>query len=121
MNYQELAKEILTKVGGAENVSGLNHCATRLRFNLKDDGKAQTDALKKLNGVMGVVNKGGQYQVVIGSDVASVYRPLTEMCDLKEGTKAAAEEKDDRKLVERLWTPCPAFSLRFFRQLRLQV
>lgn len=102
MNYQELAKEILTKVGGAENVSGLNHCATRLRFNLKDDGKAQTDALKKLNGVMGVVNKGGQYQVVIGSDVASVYRPLTEMCDLKEGTKAAAEEKDDRKLVERL-------------------
>lgn len=102
MNYQELAKEILTKVGGAENVSGLTHCATRLRFNLKDEGKAQTDALKKLKGVMGVVNKGGQYQVVIGSDVASVYRPLTEMCDLKDSAAAAPEEKDDRKLAEKL-------------------
>lgn len=104
MNYQELAKEILAKVGGSENISGLTHCATRLRFNLKDEGKAQTDALKKVNGVMGVVNKGGQYQVVIGSDVASVYRPLTELCDLKEAGQAAGSgnQKDERKLVERL-------------------
>ena len=47
MNYQELGDKILTLVGGKENVSGLTHCATRLRFNLKDEGKAQTDALKK--------------------------------------------------------------------------
>lgn len=104
MNYQELAKEILEKIGGAGNISGLTHCATRLRFNLKDEGKAQTDALKKVKGVMGVVNKGGQYQVVIGSDVASVYRPLTELCDLKGtgGEVLEGKEKDDRKLVERL-------------------
>lgn len=104
MNYQELAKEILAKIGGSDNISGLTHCATRLRFNLKDEKKAQTDALKKVNGVMGVVNKGGQYQVVIGSDVASVYRPLTELCNLQEqgGDKADGNQKDDRKLVERL-------------------
>ena len=104
MNYQELAKEILEKVGGSENISGLTHCATRLRFNLKDENKAQTDALKKVSGVMGVVNKGGQYQVVIGSDVASVYNPLTEMCDLKEQGAAGGEgkKKDDRKLAARL-------------------
>lgn len=108
MNYQELAKEILAKVGGRENISGLTHCATRLRFNLKDESKAQTDALKKVNGVMGVVNKGGQYQVVIGSDVASVYRPLTDLCDLKDqdggkdGRTGGEKEKDDRKLVARL-------------------
>ena len=48
MNYQELGDKILTLVGGRENVSGLTHCATRLRFNLKDEGKAQTDTLKKL-------------------------------------------------------------------------
>lgn len=106
MNYQELAKEILEKVGGSENITGLTHCATRLRFNLKDEGKAQTDALKKVAGVMGVINKGGQYQVVIGSDVASVYRPLTELCDTKEqGESIGAESekgKDDRKLVARL-------------------
>lgn len=102
MNYQELAKEILIKVGGSENISGLTHCATRLRFNLKDESKAQTDALKKLKGVMGVVNKGGQYQVVIGSDVANVYRPLTELCDIKDSAGSGKEKKDDRKLVERL-------------------
>ncbi len=104
MNYPELAKKILELVGGSGNISGLTHCATRLRFNLKDDSKAQTDALKKVNGVMGVVNKGGQYQVVIGSDVASVYQPLTEMCDLKEGKAGTGQEtgKDERKLVERL-------------------
>lgn len=103
MNYQELAKEILEKIGGAGNISGLTHCATRLRFNLKDEGKAQTDALKQLKGVMGVVSKGGQYQVIIGSDVANVYRPLTELCDWKDTAAASeAEKKDDRKLVERL-------------------
>ena len=104
MNYQELAKEILEKVGGSENISGLTHCATRLRFNLKDEGKAQTDALKKVNGVMGVINKGGQYQVVIGSDVASVYRPLTELCDgkLQEEKDGGEKGRDDRKLVARL-------------------
>ncbi|MDP4381062.1 PTS transporter subunit EIIB, partial [Escherichia coli] len=68
MNYAELAKQILEKVGGKENVAFLTHCATRLRFNLKDDTKADMDALKKTIGVMGVVNKGGQFQVIIGSD-----------------------------------------------------
>lgn len=47
MNYQDIAKEILEKVGGESNISGLTHCATRLRFNLKDENKAQTEALKK--------------------------------------------------------------------------
>ena len=82
MDYKKLAEDILAKVCGEENISGLTHCATRLRFNLKDEGKAQTEALKKVNGVMGVISKGGQYQVVIGSDVASVYRPLTELCEV---------------------------------------
>lgn len=104
MDYKKLAEEILIKIGGEENISGLTHCATRLRFNLKDEGKAQTEALKKVNGVMGVVSKGGQYQVIIGSDVASVYKPLTEMCEHAAGgeNQAADEKKDDRKIVARL-------------------
>ena len=52
MNYTELAKQILEKVGGKENVAFLTHCATRLRFNLKDETKADMDALKKTKGVM---------------------------------------------------------------------
>lgn len=101
MDYKNLAKEILEKVGGESNISGLTHCATRLRFNLKDDTKAQTEDLKKVNGVMGVVNKGGQYQVVIGSDVANVYRPITELTNIsseEEGTP----KKDDKKVIEKL-------------------
>ena len=47
MNYENLAKEILKNVGGQENVSNLTHCATRLRFNLKDVSKANTETIKK--------------------------------------------------------------------------
>ena len=73
MNYENLAKQILKNVGGQENVSNLTHCATRLRFNLKDLSKANTEAIKKTKGVMGVVDKGAQYQIIIGSDVANVF------------------------------------------------
>ena len=100
MDYKKLAEIILQNVGGSDNISGLTHCATRLRFNLKDESKANTDVLKGTKGVMGVVSSGGQYQVIIGSDVASVYKPLTEMCSLKES--GGAQEKDKRKLGAKL-------------------
>lgn len=100
MDYRKLAETILQNVGGSDNISGLTHCATRLRFNLKDEGKANTDVLKGTKGVMGVVSSGGQYQVIIGSDVASVYKPLTEMCSIKED--GASQEKDERKLGAKL-------------------
>ncbi len=92
MSYQELAKEILSQVGGKENIQQLTHCATRLRFVLNDNSKANTDALKKTKGVVGVAEAGGQYQVIIGSDVQSVYRPLMELTGLKEDASANADE-----------------------------
>ncbi|MBE5037944.1 PTS glucose/sucrose transporter subunit IIB [Subdoligranulum sp. DSM 109015] len=66
MDFKQLASTILANVGGKENVDKVVHCATRLRFTLKDESKAQTDVLKKTKGVMAVINAGGQYQVVIG-------------------------------------------------------
>lgn len=92
MSYQDLAKEILSQVGGKENIQQLTHCATRLRFVLNDNAKANTDALKKTKGVVGVAEAGGQYQVIIGSDVQSVYRPLMELTGLKEDANSHAEE-----------------------------
>ena len=92
MSYQELAKEILSKVGGKENIQQLTHCATRLRFVLNDNSKADTDALKKTKGVVGVAEAGGQYQIIIGSDVPNVYRPLMELAQLKEDANSHAEE-----------------------------
>ena len=92
MNYQELGDKILALVGGRENVTGLTHCATRLRFNLKDEGKAQTEALKKTPGVLGVVVSGGQYQIVIGNDVNHVYRPIAEEMQPDAGRRRGPAE-----------------------------
>lgn len=91
MNYTELGQEILSLVGGQENVSDLTHCATRLRFNLRDESKAKTDQLKDTPGVLGVVQNGGQYQIIIGNDVNHVYKPIMEICHLDERTDAADE------------------------------
>lgn len=102
MNYQELGDKILTLVGGKENVSGLTHCATRLRFNLKDEGKAQTDALKKTPGVLGVVVSGGQYQIIIGNDVNHVYKPIAEKCSLSQNSDAKKEEGEKKRIGARL-------------------
>lgn len=102
MSYQELAKEILSQVGGKENIQQLTHCATRLRFVLNDNSKANTDALKKTKGVVGVAEAGGQYQVIIGSDVQSVYRPLMDLVGLKEDSSANAEEAHQKPLAKLL-------------------
>ena len=90
MNYENLAKEILKNIGGQENISNLTHCATRLRFNLNNVSKANTEKIKKIKGVMGVVDKGAQYQIIIGSDVASVYKEL-----LKIGNFQSSSSKND--------------------------
>lgn len=93
MNYENLAKEILKNVGGQKNVSNLTHCATRLRFNLKDLSKANTEVIKKIKGVMGVVDKGAQYQIIIGSDVASVYKEMLKLGDFQNsGSKNDGED-----------------------------
>ena len=85
-DYGALAKQILSLVGGAENVSNATHCATRLRFNLKDESKADTDAIKGLAGVVGVAQANGLYQVIIGAEVTQVYEKLSGML----GTAPAA-------------------------------
>ncbi|MCR1951132.1 MULTISPECIES: beta-glucoside-specific PTS transporter subunit IIABC [Clostridium] len=102
MNYENLAKSILEKVGGEKNVSNLTHCATRLRFNLKDTSKANTDALKNTQGVMGVVDKGGQYQVIIGNDVNNVYKEIIKISNIENGNSNGSNEVDDRKPIAKV-------------------
>jgi PTS system beta-glucosides-specific IIC component len=89
MQYQELADDIFAGVGGKENIISVMHCATRLRFKLKNSQKAQTAALKDNPGVIMVVESGGQYQVVIGNQVAEVYRELTSRHGLDNQSEAA--------------------------------
>ncbi|WP_449371877.1 beta-glucoside-specific PTS transporter subunit IIABC [Arthrobacter psychrolactophilus] len=76
VNYRTLAADILEGVGGEENIVGATHCATRLRLTLRDDAKADTAAVEKLPGVITVMKAGGQYQVVVGNDVPTVFAEL---------------------------------------------
>jgi len=80
--YTELASNILEKVGGANNVNGLTHCITRLRFKLKDESLAKTEALNNMDGVVTVMQAGGQYQVVIGNHVADVFEEIMMQSNL---------------------------------------
>ncbi len=96
--YHELAKEIVKNVGGKENISGLVHCITRLRFTLKDEGKAKDDVLKAMEGVVTVMKSGGQYQMVIGNHVPEVFEDVMELIDLKEDGGQGEKEKKGRLL-----------------------
>lgn len=104
MDYKALAKTILNDIGGKENVISFTHCATRLRFNLKDDNKTDKKHLEATPGVMGVVNKGGQFQVIIGSDVPNVYRELNIIGGFEETSsdKTEKDEHDDRNVFVRI-------------------
>ncbi|MCT8345643.1 PTS transporter subunit EIIC [Photorhabdus temperata] len=73
MRYESLADQIVSTIGGKENISSLVHCATRLRFKLKDRSLADSELLKQTAEIITVVESGGQYQVVIGSHVGDVY------------------------------------------------
>lgn len=102
MDYNKTAAAILDKIGGKENVSSVTHCVTRLRFNLKDDKKADTDAIKNTKGVVGVVNKGGQYQVIIGNEVSDVYKQLVKVGNFNEESNNDTKEADDRGTVSKV-------------------
>ena len=90
--YENLAKEILENVGGKENINSLTHCVTRLRFRLKDESKANDEALKNNPGVVTVMKSAGQYQVVIGNHVPLVYADVCELAGISNGTHQVEEE-----------------------------
>ncbi|MDB6353137.1 beta-glucoside-specific PTS transporter subunit IIABC [Trichococcus sp. K1Tr] len=92
MKYEELAKDIVDHIGGKENVRSLAHCVTRLRFKLVDESKADTEYLKKREGIVTVIQSGGQYQVVIGNHVPDVYEAVNAVGGLNGGGEVAAED-----------------------------
>ena len=96
-DYSKMAEQILNLVGGIENVRQLEHCATRLRFVLDDSEKADTEALKKVEGVMGVV-KAAQFQVVIGNDVTEVFDRLKKLLGDTEDNSGVRQEKKKEKI-----------------------
>lgn len=92
-----IAKEIIEKIGGRENITVLTHCATRLRFKLADFDKADKDEVGKIKGVVAAMVSGGQFQVVIGNEVNDVFREVQAQTGIT-GKAVDVVEKDDLKV-----------------------
>ena len=85
MDYAATAKEILAKAGGESNIVSVNHCMTRLRLTLKDESLVSDEQIKGIKGVVGVMKKAGQYQIVIGNEVAKCYKEFLKLGNFGDG------------------------------------
>lgn len=91
--YINLSKDIIKNVGGKENIIGLTHCITRLRFKLKDESLANDDILKNMSDVVTVMKSGGQYQVIIGNHVQDVYNDICSLVDLENTSNTTSNDQ----------------------------
>lgn len=98
--YKQLAQDIIKNVGGKENINGLTHCITRLRFKLKDESIANDDVLKNMGDIVTVMKSGGQYQVVIGNHVEAVYKDVVEIIDL-DNLNTSSETKKSGNILDK--------------------
>ncbi|AIQ45980.1 PTS beta-glucoside transporter subunit IIA [Paenibacillus sp. FSL R7-0273] len=97
MKHQETAQQIVQSVGGVDNVNSVYHCVTRLRFELKDNSKADQAALKKLDMVMGTNISGEQFQVIIGNDVPKVYDEMVKAYPALKQSGEGSKKEDGKK------------------------
>lgn len=105
--FEELAEEILERVGGAVNISNCTHCMTRLRFTLKDTSLVKEKEIEQIEGVLGIKNAGGQFQVIIGKDVNDVYDCVCRIANIKttelditEGEEAGEKKKIGQQILD---------------------
>ncbi|MFM9279332.1 beta-glucoside-specific PTS transporter subunit IIABC [Paenibacillus jiagnxiensis] len=106
MDHQETARKIVDAVGGTNNINSVYHCVTRLRFDLKDNGKVNDAELKKLDKVMGTNVSGDQFQVIIGNQVANVFNAMVkEYPAFKNSDGAGAKPSEEKKqnVISRLF------------------
>lgn len=102
MKFENEAKEIVGLVGGEANVVSLVHCATRLRFELKDGSKFQKEKLEKLSYVLKVLVSGGQYQVVIGPNVDAYYDAIFAVTKIQGGNNTTSQSTEKVKLSDKI-------------------
>ncbi len=93
MDFNKIASEIVANIGGSENVKNLSHCMTRLRFVLKDEGKVNKSAVEAVEGVLGSTFGAGQYQVIMGKNLAPAFEALSK--NYTFDTKGSGSEKKD--------------------------
>ena len=94
MDFKKMATDIVKLVGGEKNIASVTNCMTRLRFNLNDVAKADTEAIKKLSGVQGVVNKNGQFQIIVGTYVSKVCDEIHKLGNFGENASSDSDDKE---------------------------
>ena len=100
MAHKEMIDSIIKSVGGVDNIQSATHCFTRLRLILKDEAKADTKALESIPKVMKVVKANGQTQIVIGNEVANVYKEMVAEYPALGGADKPVEEKKEKLSVQ---------------------
>jgi len=100
-NNKETATFIIEHIGGEENIISLVHCATRLRFQLKDTSKVDEEALKNNPGILTAVESGGQYQVVIGNHVAKVYQEIMNQYQIQSGDSTSNDSASNADEIKK--------------------
>lgn len=97
--FEKDAREMLEAIGGKENIAAVTHCATRMRFVLNDDSKADVKRLEKIPAVKGTFTNAGQFQAIIGNDVPTFYNEFTAISGIegvsKEAAKSAAQKNQN--------------------------
>ena len=104
--FEQEAKDLLTAIGGKENVTAVTHCATRMRFVLGDDKKANVKTIEAIPAVKGTFTNAGQFQVIIGNDVPIFYNDFTAVSGIEGVSKEAAKSaaKSNQNPVQRVMT-----------------
>ena len=101
-DFKKLASSVVDAVGGVGNVTNLTHCMTSLRFILKDEAKASDETVKNIPGVMGLVKQGGQYQIIIGNNVAAAYKEILALGVDGGATVDASEQPKQKWTLKRV-------------------
>ncbi len=103
MDYQKAAKQIVENIGGAQNVSGLGHCLTRLRFVLKDESLVNRENVEEIEGVLGTAWGAGQFQIIMGSNLLPAYEELMKSNDFTStaggSNSSSGKPKEKEKLT----------------------
>ncbi len=104
-DYKNGAAQIVNLIGGEANIVSHTHCMTRLRFVLNDVSKVQEEELKKVEGVQGVINKAGQFQVIIGPDVESLYNEILPLIPntAKDATVNENVDEEKESIINRIF------------------
>ena len=104
--FSEQAKELLAAVGGRENIAAVSHCITRMRYVLVDPKKADIKRIEAISAVKGTFTQAGQFQVIIGNEVAEFYKDFSEVSGISGVSKAEvkAMSKQNQNILQKLMT-----------------